>query len=168
MKLHVTFKYAFIITELQIVSHKHLGPLSNTVPVFRGNNVFIHIKMTTTLPLTLVRAAKNNQRGHKHCKHSNVHFVGWLTWERTGRTFKHCCYCWVIILWDMCQGWQPDSGYLCCGRSTVFPLQAANVPRTKSITIPPQTHISGSLTHNASPAAQMVWKARWIVNDIRK
>lgn len=93
MKLHVTFKYAFIITELQIVSHKHLGPLSNTVPVFRGNNVFIHIKMTTTLPLTLVRAAKNNQRGHKHCKHSNVHFVGWLTWEQTGRTFKHCCYC---------------------------------------------------------------------------
>lgn len=42
------------------------------------------------------------------------------------------------------------------------PSKAANVPSTKSITDPPppQTHISGSLTHNASPAARVFFKGK--------
>lgn len=46
------------------------------------------------------------------------------------------------------------------GPQFFFSLRAANVPSTKSITAPPQTHISGSLTHNASPAARVFLKGK--------
>lgn len=41
-----------------------------------------------------------------------------------------------------------------------FSLQAANVPSTESITAPPQTHVSGSFTLNALPAARVFFKGK--------
>lgn len=53
---------------------------------------------------------------------------------------------------------QPISGYLCCGSSTVSPppsIECSTAPKVL-YPPPPQTHISGSLAHNASPPAKNI------------
>lgn len=79
-----------------------------------------------------------------------------------GKVLDHIqmlCYHWAHILWDVCQ---TNSGYLYCGRSLVlfFPpnmQQKALYPRPPP-SLPPKTYVSGSLTHNALPAAKMFLK----------
>lgn len=67
-----------------------------------------------------------------------------LSHDFLGYVPKLAVQSWISLLWQVLS----------------FPLQAANVPSTETITPPQQTHVSGSLTHNALPAARVFFKGK--------
>lgn len=88
--------------------------------VFLSSNLSFVLKLLLTLGHAHWNPPKVAKKPpHKHCAH-NGHVEG-----SSGNVLddtQTLCYSWASTLWNICQDWQPNSGYLCCDRSSSPPL----------------------------------------------